>query len=103
MVFTRSRRRQIDRLVAVPGLVVVALALLTIRVTDVIGVLLLKLFIVNIVLFGELSFPESERLVEIEADALEEETQLQATEMLKMMLVLQCCVKCLHAGGHVSS
>ena len=41
MVFTRSRRRQIDRLVAVPGLVVVALALLTIRVTDVIGVLLL--------------------------------------------------------------
>ena len=50
--------------------------------TNVVGVLLFKLFVVDIVFLGELTLPESERLVKVEADALEEKTELQASIML---------------------
>ena len=60
MVLTWAWCSQIDRLVAVPGLVVVALTFLAVGVANVISVLLLELLIVDVVLPSELSFPESQ-------------------------------------------
>lgn len=70
---------------------------------NVVGVLLFKFFVVDVVLLSELALPEAKGLVKVEADALEEKTDLKAPVMLQMMLVLQGSVQRLHAGGHVSA
>ena len=72
VVFTGTRRRQVDCLIAVPGLIVLSLTLLTIRVPNIVRVLLFELLVVNVVLLCEFGFPEAHRLIEAEAHALEE-------------------------------
>lgn len=97
MVLTRTRSCQVDCLVTIPSLVVVALTLLTIRVSNIVRVLLLKLLVVDVVLLCELLFPEPERLIHCETEAFEEQAELQSPIVLQMVLVLQSCVQCLHA------
>lgn len=101
MVLADTRCCQVDRLVAVPRFIVVTLTLLTVRVTDVVRVLLLKLFIVNVILPCELTFPEAKRLIKCETDSFEEQTKLQSSIMLQMVLILERSVQCLHTGGEV--
>lgn len=60
MILTWPRCGQIDCLIAVPGLVVVSLTFLTIRVTNVVGVLLLEFFAINVIFLGELTLPKPE-------------------------------------------
>lgn len=48
---------QLNRLAAVPRLVVVTFAFLTIGVPDIVGVILFKLFGINIMLAGKLRLP----------------------------------------------
>ena len=102
MVLALTRGCQVDRLGAVPWLVVVALALLTIRVADVVGVLLLELVTIDIVLAGKFGLPEAEGLIEGQADTFQEKAQLQTTVVLQVVLVLQCGKESFHARRHVS-
>ena len=90
-------RRKVDRLVAVPWLVIVALSFLAITMSDVVCIVLLKFLRVNVMLSCELRLPELERLFHRQSNSLEEESHLQTSEMLQMMLVLQSCHECLHA------
>jgi len=98
VVLTSSWCRQVDDLVAVVRLVVLPLSLLTVRVTNVVRVVLFELFAVDVVLLSEFLLPEHQRLFHGQSKALEEETQLKSTEMLQMVLVLESRVECLHAG-----
>ena len=50
---------QVDGLIAVPRFVVIALTLLSVRVTNVVSVLLFELLVVNVIFPCELSLPES--------------------------------------------
>ena len=102
MVLALARGCQVDRLGAVPRLVVVALALLAVRVADVVGVLLFELVTINVVLASELGLPEAEGLVEGQTDTFEEQAQLQATVVLQVVFVFQCSKESFHAGRHVS-
>ena len=54
MVLAGTRCGKVDCLTAVPGLVVVALTLLTVRVADVVSILLFELVAINVVLPREL-------------------------------------------------
>ena len=97
VILSVCRRRKVDRLVAVPWLVIVALSFLTITMSDVVCIVLLKFLRVNVMLSCELRLPELERLFHRQSNSLEEEGHLQTSEMLQMMLVLQSCHECLHA------
>jgi hypothetical protein len=86
-----------ENFVAAPRLVVLLLSLLTEHVADVIPVLLLEFVCVH--LLGELFLPKRVGFVHGKPEALDEETQLQAPEMLQMMFVAEGCDQGLHARG----
>lgn len=65
---------------------------------DVVSVVLLELVAIDTFL-RELLLPELHSLVHSKPDTLQEETQLQPSEMLQMVLVLECGEKGLHAWG----
>ena len=69
MILARTWRCQVDGLIAVPRFVVIALTLLSVRVTNVVSVLLFELLVVNVIFPGELSLPESKRLIQSQADS----------------------------------
>ena len=54
---------QLNRLAAVPRLVIVTFTFLTIGVPDIVGVILFKFFGINIVLPRKLRFPIRDRLL----------------------------------------
>jgi hypothetical protein len=83
--------------VAAPRLVVLLLSLLPEHVADVIPVLLLEL--VGVHLLSELFLPKRVGFVHGKPEALDEETQLQAPEMLQVMFVAEGCDQGLHARG----
>mgnify|MGYP007004904918 CR=1 FL=1 len=60
MILTWPRCGQVNCLIAVPGLVVVSLTFLTIRVANVVGVLFLEFFTIDVILLCELALPEPE-------------------------------------------
>ena len=101
MVLPWTRRRQIYGLAAVPGFVVVAFALLAVRVPDVVRVLLLKLVPVDVVLLREFLLPEPHGLIESETNALEEESELEASIMFEVVLIFESRVEGLHARRHL--
>ena len=84
-----------EDLVAAPRLVVLLLSLLAEHVADVVAVLLLEF--VSVHLLGELFLPKRVGFIHGKPEALDEETQLQAPEMLQMMLVAEGCDQGLHA------
>ena len=86
-----------EDLVAAPRLVVLLLSLLAEHVADVVPVLLLEFFGVH--LLGELFLPKRVGFVHGKPEALDEETQLQAPEMLQVMFVAEGCDQGLHARG----
>ena len=63
MIFATCRCCQIYDFAAVPWLIVVAFALLTVAMSDVVCVVLLKFLTVYVMLFRELLLPEYKRLV----------------------------------------
>lgn len=69
MVLAGAWRLRIDDLVTVPGLVVVALAFLTVAVSHIVSVIFLKL--VTIDFFAEFFFPELNRFVDSKSKPLQ--------------------------------
>jgi hypothetical protein len=98
VVLTVAWLGQIDRLVAVPGLVVITFTLCAVGVPNIVRVILLKLVVVDVGLLRHLPLPISQRLIHRQAHALQEETQLQATIVLEVVLLLEDLVQRFHAG-----
>jgi len=98
VVFTVAWLGQIYRFVAVPGFVIITFTLCAVGVPNIIRVILLKLFVVDVGLLRHLPFPISQRLIHRQAHALQEETQLQTTIVLEVMLLFEDLVQRFHAG-----
>lgn len=98
VVLTVAWLGQIDRLVAVPGLIVITFTLCTVGVPNIVRVILLKLVVVDVGLLCHLLFPIAQRLFHRQAHALQEETQLQTTIVLEVVLLLKDLVQRFHAG-----
>lgn len=64
--------------------------------TDVVSILFVKL--VSVHFLAEFALPEMETLFKAEANSFQEETILQSSIMLKMMIVSNCAMKTEHAG-----
>ena len=76
MVLSILGSSKIDDLIAVPRLVVVALSFLPVAMPNVVGIIFLELFRVNVMLPAEFRLPEEKRLFHGQADTFEEETEL---------------------------
>jgi len=74
MVLTRSRSSQVECLIAVPGLVVVPLTLLSVHMPDVVSIILLKFVCVDVTLSSEFTLPHFHAFLHGESESLEEET-----------------------------
>ena len=70
VVFTVAGRCQIDRLVAVPRPVVIALALGSVGMANVVRIVLFEFVRINIVLLGELLLPIPEGLIHSQTNTL---------------------------------
>jgi len=88
-----------DDLEAAVGRVRGALALLAVRVADVVRVLLVELVGRDDAL-GELAPPELQALLQRQADALQEEDVLQAAVVLEVVVGLERLVQVAHAHRH---
>jgi len=99
VVLTGAGLRQRNNFVAVPGLVIIAFSFGTIRVSNVVGVILFELFSVNIMFLDHFSLPEREGLLHIETHSLEEKTKLQTAVMLEMVVLFQNLVQSFHTRG----
>ena len=95
MVLTVSRCLQINDFGTVPGLIVIALAFLTVHVSNVVSVVLLEL--VRVHLPAELLLPELRGLFHGQAETLQEQAHLQTTIVLQVVLVSQSEQQSLHA------
>lgn len=93
-----TRLNQIDYLLAVPRFVVVALAFRAVAMSDVVGVVFLELVSIDVLLFGELCFPECQGLLHRQADTLHEQAHLETTVVLQVMRLFKLLIERLHAG-----
>lgn len=87
MVFTLAWLCQSDGLCTIPWLVIITFSLLTVAVSNVIGVILLKFFTIDVFLFCKLSFPKLKRLFHSKSYALQKETHLKSSIMFKVVLL----------------
>ena len=94
MELTVTRRLLIHSFGTIPRLIIILFTLLTITVSNIISIVLLKLVPVNFT--GKIISPELKRLIDREPNTLKEESKLESTEMLKMLLIFQGCVQGFH-------
>ena len=103
MVLPITRLGQIYSFCTIPWLVVVSLSFSTIRMANIISVVLFKLISVNIVFLCKFLLPKPKWFIHWQSNPLQEQTQLQTTIMLKMMLLFHYLIKCLHTWGELYS
>jgi hypothetical protein len=98
VVFTVTWLGKIYRFVAVPGLVIISFTLCTVRMPNIVSIVFLKLFVVNVRLLCHFPLPVRQRLLHVKTDTFEEKAKLETAIMLQVVLLFQDLVQCLHAG-----
>jgi len=98
VILARSRGSQVERFIAVPRFVIVSLTLLSIHMSDIVCIILLELVTIYISFASEFALPHCHAFFHSETHSFEEQTKLETTVMLQMMLVFQSHVKRFDAG-----
>ena len=91
-----GRRLHLEDPMAAPGLAILPCALLTVLMPDVVGVPLVGVLLHRHPL-AELALPELHRVLQSQANALEEQPELEPPEMLEMVRLQQPQVLLAHA------